>query len=210
LRKIIKSGTIKNLVDEKVESYSIIHGLDSFYALKADFDWLSFNFELLNELNKIAKSEDEFLQLVEAHKLEDKHWRWMNKSIQMSTSEYEWFYFIIDDNVQGICNLYHPKPSKIDRQNIFYIEYLAVAPWNRKTILAAQKFKGVGAELIKIALNYSITILGYRPGFSLHSLPQAISYYEKIGMKNFGPDKKKQNLTYFEMEHEESKRFVYA
>ena len=193
-----------------MECYSIIHGLDSLYAVKADTDWLAFNLKVITEFKRISKNEDELRQLLKSHQFEDIHWSWINKSVALSTPEYEWFYFLVEDQVQGICNIFHPKPSRIDDQDIFYVEYVAVAPWNRGTLLAAKRFKGVGSVLIKIALTYSMEILGYRPGFSLHSLPQAITYYEKIGMKNFGPDNMKQNLHYLEMEREKSKRFAYA
>ena len=68
----------------------------------------------------------------------------------------------------------------VDGENIFYVEYLAVAPWNRDCLVRQREYKGVGSTLLKVALNYSVEKLGLIPGFSLHSLPQAKEYYEKL------------------------------
>lgn len=207
---LIETGTIEEQISKKDVEYTIYHGLNSIFALRADNDWLTFNFELVTELKKVAKSEEELLDLVQQHQFEDFHWRWVDKSVSFSSTEYEWFYLLIADQVQGICLIYHPKPSRIDGQNIFYVDYVAVAPWNRDSLITKKIFKGIGTILIKRALIYSINVLGYRPGFSLHSLPQAVTYYEKIGMINFGPDGTKQNLHYFEMEPESSEGFAHA
>jgi hypothetical protein len=206
--KIIESGTIKNQHNNTDVGYAIFHGLNSSYANKADVEWLSFKLAIIAALKRLCKTKEEFRQKLKENQIQDWHWSWIEKSVSMATSDYEWFYFIAEDQVQGVCVIYHPKPSKIDSQNIFYVEYLAVAPWNRNNVLAARKNKGIGTALLKITLNYSITVLGYRPGFSLHSLPQATEYYEKIGMINFGPDKTKQNLPYLEMEQDSSRRFA--
>lgn len=104
---------------------------------------------------------------------------------------------------QGACVFFHPKDSIIDSENIFYIEYVAVAPWNRKTPVTKREFKGVGTILITCALNYAVNELGLQYGFSLHSLPQAKNYYEKIGMINF-PERDKDKLVYFEMPRDKS------
>lgn len=210
MTNIIESGEIENQHENKNIHYAITLGLNSDYAADADVEWLTFNLAIMNKLRETSSSNEEYVQLLKKHQLEDVHWNWLTKSMLLSTEEYEWFYFIAEDKVQGICNIYHPKPSKIDKENIFYVEYLAVAPWNRDNIFGPQQFKGVGTALLKIALHYAIKQLGYRPGFSLHSLPQATAYYEKIGMKNFGPDKIKQNLHYLEMEHNGSERFANA
>ncbi len=84
-----------------------------------------------------------------------------------------------------------------------YIEFLAVAPWNRETPVTNREFKGVGTILIKCALNYAVNELGLQYGFALHSLPQSKNYYEKIGMIKF-PERDKDNLVYFEMPRDES------
>ena len=52
--------------------------------------------------------------------------------------------------------------------------------------------------------------LPYRYGFCLHSLPQANSYYQEIGMVGFGPDSNKENLHYYEMMESETERFINA
>jgi hypothetical protein len=208
LGKIVESGKIRNQHNGEDVDYTIIHGLNSEYAYNADFEWLQFNLKIIAELRRICKTEEELLEKIREHQFQDKHWSWIRKSAVMCSEDYEWFYFIAEDKVQGACVIYHPKPSRIDSKDIFYVEYIAVASWNRKNVLAPKKFKGVGPFLLRSTLNYSITVLGYRAGFSLHSLPEAVDFYEKCGMINFGPDEEKQNLPYFEMEYENARRFA--
>lgn len=208
--ELIESGMIDDQLSGKKVNYEISFGLSSTYAANADVDWLTFNFMIVSKLKEVCKTNEELLEHLARYQFEDSHWNWVNKSVVLSTDEYEWFYFIAENQVQGICNIYHPKPSKIDNRNIFYVEFVAVAPWNRINPISPRKFKGIGSSLLKIALNYSINTLNYRPGFSLHSLPQSAEYYEKIGMKNFGPDNSKQNLFYFEMEQGSSEAFIHA
>lgn len=208
--ELIESGLIDNQLNESKVNYEVTYGLNSTYAANADVDWLTFNFLIVSKLKEKCKTNEELLEHLARYQFEDSHWSWVNKSVILSSDEYEWFYFMAEGQVQGICNIYHPKPSKIDKLNIFYVEFVAVAPWNRINPIGPRKFKGIGTSLLKIALNYSINTLNYRPGFSLHSLPQSIEYYEKIGMKNFGPDNSKQNLFYFEMEQGGSEEFANA
>jgi hypothetical protein len=66
-----------------------------------------------------------------------------------------------------------------------YIDYLAVAPWNRKSIRNPPQFKGLGTVLIGCAVTTSIT-QGYAGRCGLVALPQAVPWYEMIGMKNYG------------------------
>ena len=209
MANVIGTGLVEKHDGEEV-GYTIVHGLDSALALKADTEWLAFNLQVMTELQNIAKSKEELIALLTAHQFEDSHWSWLRKSVVSTGPEYEWFYYLAENQVQGICNIYHPKPSKIDAMDIFYVKYVAIAPWNRPNCLSPKKFGGIGTILIKVALTHAIDVLGYRPGFSLHSLPQAEGYYLKIGMKDFGPDAAEQNLHFFEMERETSERFAYA
>jgi hypothetical protein len=112
--------------------------------------------------------------------------------------EYRWFFMIAEGYPQAACLTYHPKPSAIDGKGIFYIEYVAVAPWNRENPMCKRSFKGVGKVMVNEINTYANAHLGLRPGFSLHALPKAIGFYESIGMERF-PAFDKNGLPYFEM-----------
>ena len=122
---------------------------------------------------------------------------------------FECFFIFSNDKPQGACLIYHPKDSIIDSENIFYIEFVAVAPWNRDNPMVERKFKGIGSAIIVCVLDFAIKTLGLKPGFSLHSLPQAIGYYKKIGMENY-PERDKPNLAYFEMPRAKAAKMLGA
>ncbi|EPN4463744.1 hypothetical protein ABL980_29965 [Pseudomonas aeruginosa] len=186
-------------------AFEIRHGWDINLASQCDSEWSSKNIEILTFLQNNV-SEDALEQEVAKLYMEDAHWRWLGKALNYCTDEYNWFFWTCKDIVHGACLIYHPKESVIDGQGIFYIEYVAVAPWNRPNPLAPIMFKGIGTELIRVAHKYATETLKLRPGFSLHSLPKAAAYYQKIGMKCF-PEHKKDSLDYFEMPREAAESF---
>ena len=186
----------------------ITHVLSYRLNLQADRAWQGFNGELVTKILDTASDEDAIEKLAAACSIEDKHWSWSKKGIVLDSDQYEWFYLLCGEEVEGICVIYHPEPSRIDEEEIFYVDFVAIHPRNRKNPFFEKGLKGVGTSLLKIALNHSVEFLGYRPGFCLHSLPGAESYYERIGMTSFGRDVKKDNLTYFEMDSANSASFL--
>lgn len=211
LRRQINSGELKisesenciesgNLTDNegKLVEYEINHGWDIISANSCDRQWTLFNMKLSEYIEEQGYSEEELGEVLSGIQVEDAHWDWFKKSITYCSEGYEWFYMFANEKPQGACLIYHPKDSIIDSENIFYIEFVAVAPWNRDNPMVERKFKGIGSAIIMCVLDFAIKTLGLKPGFSLHSLPQAIGYYKKIGMENY-PERDKPNLAYFEM-----------
>jgi hypothetical protein len=211
LRRQIDSGELKlagsciciesgSLIDSEgvAVAYEINHGWDILSANSCDRQWTSFDMKLFEYIKKQDYSDEELDAVLSGIKGEHSHWDWFKKSVCYTADGYEWFYMFADGKPQGACLIYHPKDSVIDSENIFYMEFLEVAPWNRDNPMAKRKFKGVGSLIIKCVLNFAVNKLQLKPGFSLHSLPQAIGYYKKIGMKNY-PERNKDGLDYFEM-----------
>jgi hypothetical protein len=199
------SGVKTNTVGQSI-SFKLLHGWDISLANKCDTEWTAKNIEILYCVKNSTTSEAELIQKISELHMEDAHWRWTAKAIHHSTQEYNWFFYLAEDAVQAACLIYHPKDSVIDGQGIFYIEYVAVAPWNRPNPLSNARFKGVGSDLIRYASKYATETLGLRPGFSLHSLPKAAAYYDKIGMICF-PERKKESLDYYEMARDAAQEF---
>jgi hypothetical protein len=208
VQKVISRLSLENIETSIVEELEIHHGLSGLDNLKADREWTQFNANLLGKLFESVEAGADLESLLSEVNIEDKHWEWVRKGLAFDSKEYEWCYAQSDNQIEGICVIYHPQASRVDAKEIFYVDYVAVAPWNRKNPFYAQKFKGIGSILIRESLRFSVEKLRYRPGFCLHSLPQAITYYEKIGMQNFGKDSTKQNLIYFEMSESQSKSFL--
>lgn len=193
--------------DSSEAEYIVTHGDNVVAAYQMDRLWKAHNITLLAEIESQNVEKDRQEELLRSLQIEDSHWSWLNKTAAHNGNEYEWFFLFSEGKVQGACLIYHPKESKLHAANIFYIEYVATAPWNRKSLLRDKEISGVGTILINVALNYAVNHLGLACGFSLHSLPQACNYYEKIGMVNI-PGEEKEDLRYFEMHPEKATAMI--
>lgn len=190
----IGDGTLEKAGGSSV-NFDIFQGINQILSKKADSEWGAFYTSLFESIDPSDKNLQSILNSI---LMQDFHWSWFNKSYQFNTTEYEWFFMIAEEKVQGICIIYHPKVSNLEAGEIFYVEYVAVAPWNRDTNISTKKFKRIGTILLKYASHYSINILSLKPGFSLHSLQQSESYYVSQGMIEV-PSEGKSEMKYYEM-----------
>lgn len=136
---------------------------------------------------------------------EDSHWDWAVKSqATASYLNYEKFVLECDQLTQGLMMLeLDAHRSRLENgKSLVYIDFLATAPWNRRSIQNPPDYKGVGSIFVQFAIMRSCD-LEYQGRAGLHALPNAIDFYTKLGMKNFGPDPEKQNLIYFEFSRRE-------
>lgn len=189
--EIINSGGIKT-------AYSVHTGWDIVKAHMCDTKWREFSIQLMEYIDGTYKNTIERNSVIDTLQLEDDHWDWVDKSVVASNDQYRWFFIFSEGLPQAACVIYHPKASAFSKADIFYIEFVAVAPWNRLNPMAHRRFKGMGTLILKSAAKYAMENLNLTPGFSLHSLPQAAHYYEKIGMTEF-EKLKKGVLAYYEM-----------
>lgn len=194
--------TLKCLHTGKDIPYAITDGIDLRTTASLDMDWGEEKARIFGQLiaeNQEALSDPgKWDELLDAYQLNDYHWAWAQKALHCKSAEYFWFYLKADGKVQAACIIKHPKESRADSAGIFYVDYLAVAYWNRQRNGFSRRFDGVGTKLLVHAINYSINVMGYRPGFSLHSLPSSEGYYRKLKMTDYGIDAEYQNLRYFE------------
>jgi hypothetical protein len=195
--KIIESGTLI-ACDGHTVSYDLYCGWDFVLARACDREWGNFNLALMEFIQNQKHSQEELEKILAVVQLEDAHWDWLSKSALHNSNEYVWFFIAAEGKPQGACLIYHPQKSALTDDDIFYIEYVAVAPWNRKNPMTPKSFSGVGSLLIKAAIKHATIKLGLKHGFSLHALAQAASFYEKIGMTP-QPNLDKPRLRYFEM-----------
>jgi len=211
IRKLIQTGAlapsttdvVANLKLQSGSSGSVVNatlhtGWDIAKAWACDVTWGTFNMKLLNFIVQQGYPPDKRTEVLQSVQLDDAHWRWFDKSTFYLSAEYVWLFLMAEQNPQGACLLFHPKTPALGAGNIFYIEYVAVAPWNRQNPMAPKALRGVGSALIKGAAEYAVNSLGLTPGFSLHALPKAASYYKHIGMQEY-PPMDKPPLPYFEM-----------
>lgn len=192
--------------DTSKYEYKIVHGRSIEFAIQCDKDWKSFMINTLSNL-KMEYSECDFLDIADSLPFHDSHWDWFRKYRILNESAYDWFYIIADGTVQAVCITHHPRESLFDKKDIFYIEYIAVAPWNRKSDFIERKFQGLGTLLIKMVCQYFCDVHHYRYGFSLSAVPQAKGFYESIGMTAF-PAYDYDLLSFYEINEENAKNFV--
>lgn len=202
---VISNGDLYNSLKNKAE-YRITIGWDIIAAHQCDTEWKKYNFDLADYINA-NYTADKIPEVLENIQVEDHHWEWVAKSLMLKGSEYEWFYLKTNNRIEAACLMYHPKASAVDNANIFYIDFIAVAPWNRKDPMRGKELYNVGSTLLKEVIRYSVNTLGLTYRFSLHSLPQAKKYYNKIGMQHF-PCGDKDALEYFEMNENDSISFI--
>jgi hypothetical protein len=136
---------------------------------------------------------------------EDSHWDWYQKYQGIENyPNYEKYSVECEQITQGLmmieidCHRSRHEPDK----SIVYVDFLATAPWNRPSLESPPQFRGVGSVLFDFARQRSRD-LEYQGRLGLHSLSRAESFYLKQGMKNFGPDHEKQDLTYFELKRDQ-------
>ena len=193
----------------------IYQGLDSRHLLDFEKHWSPLlkdrRATLINQLQDGIISEEEFHESFIGLSLQDHHWDWTKKYVLHDSDPKNYFFAInVDGRTQGLmmttdgqkCRL----PDQLGR-GLIYVEYLAVAPWNRKNFFSSQKYGQVGSLLLATAVSQSINHT-YGGRIGLHSLPQADGFYKFCGMNNLGPDPSKQNLLYFEMGPTQATNFL--
>lgn len=192
-----------------ITPYIIEEGWSLPYANQCDQEWQEFYIHAFEYINKQNYSDAQKEDILNSFSLQDRHWDWYKKTCHHVSDQYRWFFLMAEDKPQGVCLIHHPKSSHLTNNKIFYIEYLAVAPWNRDSKITKKRFTGIGTRLLKCAMSYATQTLKLSPGFSLHSLEQAEGYYKYIGMTHI-PTKDKPQLKFFEMPLNSAQAMVSA
>jgi hypothetical protein len=139
------------------------------------------------------------------------HWNWNSKvNAIRGILAYRGFCIVCENQVQGLMLVIITQTCQLQSQSglpLVYIDYLESAPWNQSGFTDTPRFKGIGIGMVFGALQLSLQE-GFHGRLGLHSLPQAETFYERIGMESLGPDASKQNLMYFEMTPEKATAFL--
>lgn len=194
--------------------YEIVHGFNLALVLQADREWGvekdKITAQILAAYPNAMTDIDTFWQATQEFNIEDWGWEWTRKAMLCRPPRYDWFFLLSDGTIQGIAIIYHPEQSQLQADNIFYVDYLATAFWNRNRPGYRKRFSQIGSILLAHSINYAISVLKLRPGFSLHSLPGAEKFYLGLGMADLGIDTKKENLRYFEAPEQVAKKLMEA
>ncbi|RUT03961.1 hypothetical protein DSM106972_048750 [Dulcicalothrix desertica PCC 7102] len=131
---------------------------------------------------------------------EDKFWDWKFKlRYAANNSNIEAYAIECENETQGLMQIETQlHGSQIERgQRLVYIDGLFSAPLNRIEIQNPPRFRNVGTILLEFARIRSV-YFGYKGRVGLHSLPEAVGFYNKQNMYNLGEDEDYENLVYFE------------
>lgn len=195
--KEIEKGKLTH-VGKKEVPYKIVHGWDAKASLQCDVQWKAAWLALFEQIEKAESDPMKQAEILETISTEDTHWRWFDKAIAYSTDEYEWFHLHADGKPQAACLIYHPKASALEPGDIFYVEFVAVAPWNRNCKIRPREFGGLGEIILRAAQRFAVKELKLRAGFCLHSLQKAERFYTKLKMVTVA-GKEKDSMRYFEL-----------
>lgn len=121
---------------------------------------------------------------------EDAFWNWARKKrLALGDDRYEAYAVEYEDLTQGLLWIetqWHRSPTAIE-QPLVYVEALASAPWNWRSINPDPWLQGVGTVLLQFARNRSLD-LGYHGRLGLPALPSSEPFYEACNVLNFGYD----------------------
>lgn len=194
----IEQGELTHISKGKV-SYKIIHGWSLESSLECDTLWKQDWLALLKQIQQAQPDETKQNEIFASISTEDIHWDWFTKAVDSSTDEYEWFHLYADGKPQAACLIYHPEASALEPGNIFYVKFVAVAPWNRTCDLRPREFRSLGEIILRAAQRFAVKELQLRPGFCLHSLPKAEGFYAKLKMVKVDGKEDAQSLAYYEL-----------
>jgi hypothetical protein len=143
---------------------------------------------------------------------QDLHWKWDQKA--------DWsrrylslrrFAITCEGSLQGLMLVNLTKltgrvPCQ-EGKDLAYIEFVSTAPWNRPELTEEPIFRGVGLNMVRIAVELS-DAEGFRGRVGLHSLRQSTRFYRAAcGMTDVGPDAAYHDLVYFEMTEAQAAAF---
>jgi len=194
----IEEGELTHVSKKKVP-YRIVHGWDLKASLKCDTLWKQGWLDLLNQIQQAESDETKQNEILASISTEDSHWNWFTKAVDFCTDEYEWFHLYADGKPQAACLIYHPEASALEPGDIFYVKFVAVAPWNRTCDFRPRQFRGLGEIILRTAQRFAVKELKLRPGFCLHSLPKAEIVYTKLKMVKVDGKEDAESLSYFEL-----------
>ena len=139
------------------------------------------------------------------------HWNWSLKTLKLRAlpfgplSPYRLMGVKCDGQWQGLlvcCSVGHHSRLHKEPRDVVYVDLVESAPWNWdvKAIGRVGLLKGIGKQLIELAVRWSED-LGFKGRLGLHALQQAEGFYRTYcGMNEFDLDTKyNPPMRYFEL-----------
>ena len=139
------------------------------------------------------------------------HWDWEAKMARVEgLLAYRGFSVVAGGITQGLAQLDLTRLAREPSQKgkpLVYVNHLETAPWNRRDLGFAPRYRGVGSALLAAAVALS-EAEEFKGTVGLHSLPQSDEFYARMGMANLGTDAAVEGLTYFEFTAEQARALL--
>ncbi len=144
------------------------------------------------------------------------HWDWSKKAQEMQNLlALQGFCVVCEGVLQGLMRIdvagERCKLPIQTRQDMVYVDYLEVAPWNwGGPYFDTPRFRRVGSILLRAAMEVSVAE-AFKGRIGLHSLPQSVAYYARCGLTDCGLDANYPGpvpLPYFEATPEQAQAFL--
>jgi len=217
LERKLATFAVTNQVTKEVRNLSLVEGLSADHLAFVSREWTAMLTEVKDRiliafraLPEGERTEDRWNERLGEFGAQDWDWNWEDKTKNKFTgSSYRALGIVDETSVEALMVLNLSWESRLDVANPVtsaYVEYVAVAPWNRRMIVPTPRFNGLGKVLLNIAVTVSLDE-GMEGRCGLHSLPQAEGFYKRIGMHDLGLDAD-ENLKYFEFSPEGAKKFL--
>jgi hypothetical protein len=204
---ILESFDIDSPQYGKAFKIDLAEGLDALHLDFMEAQWApamkrQYNLAILQffQLPPADQTQEKLNEIAGELAVQDQHWEWRRKSTIAPATNRRVFALLNSSEVEAaMMLLFGEKSRDSSPQSIVYVDYVAVAPWNRKPFQDPQRFRGLGTVMLGAAVELSRN-LGYDGRCGLHSLRQSEGFYRQIGMRDFGLDASKSSLRYFEFD----------
>lgn len=197
---VLEQGVWKAGKGQKGGTYEFSTGLTPLDISELETEWIPDLHDLyFRHVENFARTNDPAVAQSFYRCCSDAHWSWSYKSMDPSLAHTDWYLLRIDNEIQGVSVIYQPHQAVEDGRSIYYIEYIAAAPWNRRNFFSpTPRFSPIGTSLLQFTQKYHLQAKGLRPGIGLHALPTAESFYTDLGMQVY-PGYTKGIMNYLEM-----------
>lgn len=212
---ILESFDIDSPQHGKAFKIDLAEGLDTFHLDFMKARWASamqrqYNLAILQffQLPPADRTQEKWHDILGKLAVQDHHWEWRTKCSIAPGTNRRVFSLLNSGDVEAAMMLLFGEESRDPSAlpNV-YVDFVAVAPWNRKAFQDPQRFRGLGTIMLGAAVELSRT-LGHDGRCGLHSLPQSEGFYRQIGMRDFGLDASKASLRYFEFDASGAGQFL--
>lgn len=204
---ILDSFDIDSPQHGKAFKIDLAEGLDTSHLDFMEAEWTpalkrQYNLAILQffQLPPADRTQEKWYEISGKLAVQDHHWVWRTKcSIAPGTNRRVFSLLNSGEVEAAMVLLFGEKSRDPSPQPIVYVDFVAVAPWNRQPFQDPQRFRRLGTIMLGAAVELSRT-LGNDGRCGLHSLPQSEGFYRQIGMRDFGLDPSKSSLRYFEFD----------